>query len=53
MFFNARNSHLYTKCLIPDAVKLDLDALERDFGFAPGHSRGRGLGWLVARLFRR
>jgi hypothetical protein len=36
-----------------DAVKLDLDALERDFGFAPGHSRGRGLGWLVARLFRR
>lgn len=36
-----------------DAVKLDLDALERDFGFAPTHSAGRGLGKLIARLLGR
>ncbi len=36
-----------------DAVKLDLDALERDFGFAPSYSRGRSLGRLIARLLGR
>ncbi len=37
-----------------DAVKLDLDALERDFGFAPARRRpGRSLGALLARLLGR
>ncbi len=36
-----------------DAVKLDLEALERDFGFAPAPSAGRGLGRLLARLLGR
>ena len=36
-----------------DAVKLDLDALERDFGFAPGQRPGRGLGRFIARLLGR
>lgn len=36
-----------------DAVKLDLDALERDFGFAPAHGPGRKLGALLARLLGR
>ena len=35
-----------------DAVKLDLDALERDFGFAPARRPG-GLGALLARLLGR
>ena len=35
-----------------DAVKLDLDALERDFGFAPARRPGRGLGALLARLLK-
>ena len=33
-----------------DAVKLDLDALERDFGFAPARRPGRALGAWLARL---
>jgi hypothetical protein len=36
-----------------DAVKLDLDALERDFGFAPARRAGRTLGALLARLLGR
>jgi hypothetical protein len=36
-----------------DAVKLDLDALERDFGFAPARRPGRKLGALLARLLGR
>jgi hypothetical protein len=36
-----------------DAVKLDLDALERDFGFAPRRRPGRTLGALLARLLGR
>jgi NgoFVII restriction endonuclease N-terminal PLD domain len=36
-----------------DAVKLDLDALERDFGFAPARRAGRTLGVLLARLLGR
>jgi hypothetical protein len=36
-----------------DAVKLDLDALERDFGFAPARHPGRMLGALLARLLGR
>ena len=37
-----------------DAVKLDLDALERDFGFAPGHRHPKsGLARLMARLLGR
>ena len=36
-----------------DAVKLDLDALERDFGFAPARRPARGLGALLARLLKR
>ncbi len=37
-----------------DAVKLDLDALERDFGFAPDHHHPKsGLARLVARLLGR
>ena len=36
-----------------DAVKLDLDALERDFGFAPARRPGRTLGALLARLLGR
>lgn len=35
-----------------DAVKLDLDALERDFGFAPSHGSGRGFARSILRLFR-
>ena len=38
---------------LADAVKLDLDALERDFGFAPVRRPGRGLGALLARLLKR
>jgi hypothetical protein len=36
-----------------DAVKLDLDALERDFGFAPNRRAKGGLGGLIARLLGR
>lgn len=36
-----------------DAVKLDLDALERDFGFAPARGPGRKLAVLLARLLGR
>jgi hypothetical protein len=36
-----------------DAVKLDIDALERDFGFAPPRRPGRTLGALLARLLGR
>ena len=36
-----------------DAVKLDLDALERDFGFAPTRRPGRGFGAFLARLLGR
>jgi hypothetical protein len=36
-----------------DAVKLDLDALERDFGFAPARRPGRALGARLARLLGR
>jgi hypothetical protein len=36
-----------------DAVKLDLDALERDFGFAPARRPGRTLGAFLARLLGR
>jgi hypothetical protein len=36
-----------------DAVKLDLDALERDFGFAPARRPGRALGAWLARLLGR
>jgi hypothetical protein len=35
------------------AVKLDLDALERDFGLAPPRRQGRGLAALPARLLGR
>ncbi len=38
---------------LADAVKLDLDALERDFGFAPARRPGRGLAALLARLLKR
>jgi hypothetical protein len=38
---------------LADAVKLDLDALERDFGFAPARRQGRGLAALLARLLGR
>jgi hypothetical protein len=36
-----------------DAVKLDLDALERDFGFAPARRPGRRFGAFLARLLGR
>jgi hypothetical protein len=36
-----------------DAVKLDLDALERDFGFAPAGRSKRSLGAFLARLLGR
>jgi hypothetical protein len=36
-----------------DAVKLDLDALERDFGFAPHRRPQRTFGALLARLLGR
>jgi NgoFVII restriction endonuclease len=36
-----------------DAVKLDLDALERDFGFAPAGRSRRSLGAFLARLLGR
>jgi hypothetical protein len=36
-----------------DAVKLDLDALERDFGFVPARRAGRSLGAMFARLLGR
>ena len=36
-----------------DAVKLDLEALERDFGFAPVRPPGRTLGAFLARLLGR
>jgi hypothetical protein len=36
-----------------DAVKLDLDALERDFGFAPARRAGRPLAGFLARLLGR
>ena len=36
-----------------DAVRLDLDALERDFGFAPARRPGRRFGAFLARLLGR
>jgi len=36
-----------------DAVKLDLDALERDFGFAPPHRSGRSLAAFLSRVLGR
>lgn len=38
---------------LADAVKLDLDALERDFGFAPARRTSRSVGALLTRLLGR